>query len=306
MLSLIIIAGPTGVGKTEVALEIAERLGAEIVSADSMQVYKRMDIGTAKPTKEQQSRARHHMIDVIEPGDPFNAALFCSMAWPIIDNLCSSNRPALVAGGTGLYIKALTKGVFSCPGDNIALRNKLKAEVEANGLFSLFERLRSIDPLSASRIHPNDTYRIIRALEVFELTGCPISEHHDKHGFSKDVLSCRVLKIGLTMDRERLYQRINQRVDVMIGQGLIDEVKGLMEDGFSPKLKSMQSIGYSHAALYLAGGISLDDMLAAFKRDTRRYAKRQLTWFRKDPEIVWKGPDEVEYIWEAIDNFING
>ncbi|MBW2645249.1 MAG: tRNA (adenosine(37)-N6)-dimethylallyltransferase MiaA [Deltaproteobacteria bacterium] len=300
--SLIIIAGPTGIGKTETVLKLAEPLGAEVINADSMQVYKRMDIGTAKPTPEEQARVRHHMIDVVEPDEPFNAAQFREMAEPIIHGLHSAGKPVFVAGGTGLYIKVLTQGVFPCPEGSEEIRQELKADADALGSEALFNRLQAVDPESAASIHPNDTYRIVRALEVFELTGRPFSEHHNAHRF-KDI-PYRTLKIALTMDRAILYERIEQRVDRMLKQGLLDEVQGLLDDGFSPDLESMQSIGYSHAVKLLRGELSFDEMVRTLKRDTRRYAKRQFTWFKADPGMTWLEPGETDHMRKMVDVFL--
>jgi tRNA dimethylallyltransferase len=300
--SLIIIAGPTGIGKTETVLKLAEPLGAEVISADSMQVYKRMDIGTAKPTPEEQARVRHHMIDVVEPDEPFNAAQFREMAEPIIHGLHSSGKPVFVAGGTGLYIKVLTQGILLCPEGNEEIRQRLTDQADTLGSEVLFERLRAVDPAGAESIHPNDTYRIIRALEVFELTGRPFSEHHDIHRFKE--IPYRTLKIALTMDRAILYERIERRVDRMLKQGLLDEVQGLLDDGFSPGLKSMQSIGYSHAVKFLRGKFSFDEMVHTLKRDTRRYAKRQFTWFKADPEMTWLEPGEIDGMRKMVNVFL--
>ena len=302
MNALVIIAGPTGIGKTETVLKLGEPLGGEVIGADSMQVYKRMDIGTAKPTPEERARVRHHMIDVVEPDALFNAAIFREMAEPIIQRLHASGKPVFVAGGTGLYIKVLSRGIFPCPEGDKEIRQRFKAEANTHGRHMLFDRLQAVDPVSAAKTHPNDTYRIIRALEVFELTGRPFSEHHNAHRFQET--RYRTLKIGLTMDRAIVYEQIEQRVDRMLEQGLLDEVKGLLNNGFSPDLKSMQSIGYSHAVKFLQGRLSLDEMVHTLKRDTRRYAKRQLTWFKADPEMIWLEPDEIDDMRKRIDVFL--
>ena len=299
---IIIIAGPTGIGKTETVLKLAQPLGGDVISADSMQVYKRMDIGTAKPTPEERARVRHHMIDVVEPDALFNAAIFRNMAEPIIQRLHSCGKPVFVAGGTGLYIKVLARGIFPCPEGDKKIRQRLKDEVKTHGHHILFKRLQEVDPVSAAKMHPNDTHRIMRALEVFELTGCPFSEHHNTHRFQE--IHYRMLKIGLTRDRAFLYERIEKRVDRMLAQGLLDEVEALLNEGFSPDLKSMRSIGYSHAVRFLQGKLSLDEMVHTLKRDTRRYAKRQLTWFKADPEMVWLEPGDVDNIRKRVDVFL--
>jgi tRNA dimethylallyltransferase len=300
---LIIIAGPTGVGKTETVLKLAEPLSAEIISADSMQIYRKMDIGTAKPTREELACVPHHIIDVVEPDDPFDAAQFVRMAEPIIDRIHSSARPVFVAGGTGLYIKALIHGIFPCPRQNKEIREKLSNEAERLGPSFIFDRLRRVDPESATKIHPNDKQRIIRAIEVFELTGIPLSEHHQAHRFQK--IRHRTLKIGLTMDRGFLYERIDRRVDQMLEEGLVDEVEGILRQGFSPHIKSMQSIGYSHVTKFLHGDLSFDEMVRTLKRDTRRYAKRQLTWFGADPQVIWMELQEIDGIRKKVNAFLD-
>lgn len=300
---LIVISGPTGVGKTDAAITAAEPLGGEIISADAMQVYKHMDIGTAKPTRKQQQRVRHHLIDVVDPDEPFSAALFKEMAEARIQDLHRKGCPIFIVGGTGLYIKALTRGLFPVEGQDGAIRKKLREEVEASGLETLYRRLRMVDPEAAQRIHPNDTYRIIRALEVHQATGQPISRHQRNHGF-QDV-GYRTLSIGLTLDRAILYDRIDKRVDLMLASGFLEEVRGLLDQGYSSTLKSMRSIGYRHVADYLEGRVTWDETVSLFKRDTRHYAKRQLTWFRADPDIQWMEPDQIEEMREKIDSFLS-
>jgi len=299
---IIIIAGPTGVGKTRTAIYLAEALGAEIISADAMQVYRRMDIGTAKPTVEEQARVRHHLIDIVEPDEPFSAARFKQLADRVIKHLHRAGVVPFVVGGTGLYIKALTRGLFEADEVDESIRARLLSEAEAHGTAALHARLKKVDREAACRIHPNDSYRIIRALEVFEATGCPISSLQKQHGFSDT--SYRALKVGLFLERPVLYDRIDSRVDEMMDSGFVGEVRGLLEQGFSPELKSMQSIGYRHVAEFLRGGISRDDMVEQLKRDTRRYAKRQLTWFRADPGMVWFTPSDIEAIRRKIEAFL--
>jgi tRNA dimethylallyltransferase len=301
---VIIIAGPTCVGKTEVAMTLAEPLRGQIVSADAMQVYRHMDIGTAKPTQQEQARVRHYLIDVVDPDEPFSAARFKAAAEAVIAELHEKGHPAFVVGGTGLYIKALTQGLFRVQEGNGALRERLRAEAKDLGSSVLHQRLQDVDPEGAARIHPHDAYRIVRALEVLELTGKPLSEHHSAHGFSDDPY--QVLKIGLFLDREMLYQRINQRVDRMLEAGFLKEVKGLLSLGYSPKLKSMKSIGYRHVAEYLEGHVTWDETVGRFKRDTRRYAKRQMAWFRADPEIHWLQPSAIDIMSRKIDSFLTG
>ena len=320
--SLVIISGPTCVGKTDVAIALAEPLGAEIISADAMQVYRYMDIGTAKPTEQQRSRVRHHLIDVVYPDEPFSAARFKTMAEVVIGDLHQKERPMFVVGGTGLYIKALTRGLFpgqeqvntptlpsplkgeGLGGGDRLVRKRLRREAETLGLEALYRRLQKVDPVAAARIHPNDAYRIMRALEVYQVTGRPISHHHKTHGF-RDV-GYRTLKIGLTSDRNILYDRIDRRVDLMLASGLLEEVKWLLDQGYPSTLKSMRSIGYRHMADYLEGRTPWDETVRLFKRDTRRYAKRQLTWFRADPEILWTQPGQAGHMRRKIDSFLRG
>jgi tRNA dimethylallyltransferase len=302
--SLIVIAGPTCVGKTSTAIALAKSMGAQIVSADAMQVYRHMNIGTAKPTQEELAEVTHHLIDVVEPDEPFTAARFRTMAAAVIKRLHRERIPVFVVGGTGLYIRALTKGLFRAGENTEAARTRLRQEVQTLGTTTLYERLSAVDPAAAAKIHPNDTYRITRALEVFEATGRPISQHHRAHGFSD--APYRVIKIGLFLDREVLYDQINSRVDRMLASGFLDEVKGLLARGYGPGLKAMQSIGYRHAIAYLEGTTSWEEMIELFKRDTRRYAKRQLTWFRSDDEIIWYEPGHTNLMKAKIDAFLTG
>ena len=299
---VIIICGPTGIGKTSVAIRIAEAVSGEIISADSMQIYRHMDIGTAKPTQTELARAHHHMIDIVNPDEHFDAALFSGIAYDKVLNLDERCIVPIVAGGTGLYIKALIYGLFSADPADPNIRMRLKEEADAHGAGFLYKRLAESDPNAAEKIHPNDTYRIIRALEMVEATGKTISKHHGEHKFADK--RYKVLKIGLQMEREALYNRINQRVDVMIEKGLVDEARGLLERGYSQDLKSMQSIGYRHMVDFIKGRVSLDETIRTLKRDTRRYAKRQMTWFNADPEIVRTKPEETEDIMLRVKDFL--
>lgn len=283
---IIIICGPTGIGKTALAVELAQTLGGEIISADSMQIYKYMDIGTAKPTPAEQNQVRHHLIDVVTPDQPFDAARFSSLARDTIKTLHQRHILPFVVGGTGLYIKALVHGLFRIrPADPDLLR-QLETKARREGSITLYRQLQLCDPVTAQKIHPNDTFRIIRALEVFISTQKPISEYHARHRFAP--MPYRVLAIGLHMPREELYRRIDLRVDLMIEEGLPGEVKKLLKMGYAPDLKSMQSIGYRHMLNFLLNGLAWEEAVRTMKRDTRRYAKRQLTWFRNnDPDLRW-------------------
>ncbi len=299
---LIIICGPTGIGKTATAIEIAEMFQAEIIGADSMQIYRYMDIGTAKPTTAEQARIPHHMIDIIDPDATFDAVQYARLAREKVTRLLDRGIIPFVVGGTGFYIKSLLHGMFQSEPIDSAVRDRLIKEADERGSDLLYQRLKKCDPSAAQRLHPNDTYRIIRALETWEATGKPISEYHNTHGFSEQPFDA--LKIGLNMDRALLHERINQRVDMMIAAGFVDEVKKLLSTGYPPDLKSMQSIGYRHVVDYLQGRLSREECVRTLKRDHRRYAKRQLTWFGSDDEIIWKEPGQVKQIIPLVEGFL--
>jgi tRNA dimethylallyltransferase len=282
---VVILLGPTGVGKSLLALEWAEELRGEIISADSMQVYRYMDIGTAKPTLDDQKRVRHYLIDLVTPDQPFHAALYRTLGRKMIDQLFQNKTPIWVVGGTGLYIKTLTQGLFSSPKIDSHVRESLKQEAKEKGADALYERLKKVDPKTAFHLHPNDLFRIIRALEIFDSTGVPISFYREQHRFGeKPYLT---LKVGLEMNREMLYHRIEERVDEMLEKGFLQEVERLMEMGYGPELKPMQSLGYKQMVQFLLKEIGWDEAVGQIKRDTRHYAKRQLTWFKADPEVHW-------------------
>jgi len=282
---IVVLLGPTGAGKSKLAIEWAEELGGEIISADSLQVYRYMDIGTAKPAVDDQKRVRHHLIDLVTPDQPFHAALYRTLGRKTIDQLYENKTPIWLVGGTGLYIKTLSEGIFKSPKIDPSLRENLKKEAEEKGTESLYERLKKGDPKTAFSLHPNDLFRIVRALEVLDSTGIPISFYREQHRFGeKPYLT---LKIGLKINRDVLYRRIDERVDQMLERGLLQEVKGLMEMGYGPELKPMQSLGYRQMVQYLLQEIGLDEAVGQIKTKTRRYAKRQLTWFNADPETQW-------------------
>jgi len=300
---LTIILGPTAVGKSELAIELAQEFGLDIVNADSMQVYRGMDIGSAKPSLKERSLVTHHLIDIKDPDEEFSAAHFKEEARNSIVSLAQEGKLALVVGGTGFYIRALTKGLFPAPSADLKLREELKKKEETQGKWYLYKELEKADPEAALRIHPHDTFRIIRALEVFYLTGEPISQQQKKHQFKHSHFN--LLKIGLMRERRELYNRIEQRVDNMIKVGLVDEVKHLLKRGYPPTIKPFQSLGYKQIMSYLQGGLSLDDAVRLIKRNTKRYGKRQMTWFRKDSEIRWFIlPKQSFEISEAIKKFL--
>jgi tRNA dimethylallyltransferase len=299
---IIIICGPTGIGKTAVGLELAEKFGGEIIGADSMQIYRHMDIGTAKPTLEERCRVAHHMVDIVDPAEDFDAVQFSERARTTIAALDTQERLPFVVGGTGLYIKALLHGLFQSESVDPQIRDRLRQQLDQNGSGLLYERLEQVDPDTAGRLHPHDSYRIIRALETIESSGKSISKHHQDHGFEDDPFN--VLKIGLRIDRTQLYEHIDQRVDLMVQAGLVEEVKKLLGMGYAAELKSMQSIGYRHMVAFLAGELPWDECLRTLKRDTRRFAKRQLTWFGADPQIKWYEPHQVNEIIRLIEGFL--
>jgi tRNA dimethylallyltransferase len=300
---IIVVCGPTGIGKTATAIEIAQAFKAEIIGADSMQIYRRMDIGTAKPTPDEQSRIPHHMIDVIDPDAPFDAVRFGELARVAAAKLHERGILPLVVGGTGLYVKSFLYGMFESAPVDTKIRVRLRKEADDQGIDALYDRLKQCDPVTAHRLHPNDTYRIVRALETFEATGKPISAFQNSHGFSGPLYDA--LKIGLIMDRAALYERINARVDAMMAAGFVAEVKNLLDAGYAGDLKSMQSIGYRHMVDYLQGRLTREECVRTLKRDHRRYAKRQLTWFGADKEIVWKAPGQISDIKALIAEFLN-
>ncbi|MEA1947053.1 MAG: tRNA (adenosine(37)-N6)-dimethylallyltransferase MiaA [Thermodesulfobacteriota bacterium] len=299
---IIVICGPTALGKTSTAINLAGTFNGEIIGADSMQIYRYMDIGTAKPTTDEQACVAHHMIDLVNPDEHFDARNFAEMAHEKIIKLYARGITPFVVGGTGLYIKALVHGLFKAGPSDTHVRKRLQEQARICGPGFFHQRLIRHDPDTAERIHPNDTYRIIRALEVHELTGKTITAFQRKHGFKDNRF--RVLKIGLRINREVLYDRINHRVDAMIDSGFLDEVKGLLGMGYSDDLKSMQSIGYRHLVDFIKGRCSWDETMRTLKRDTRRYAKRQLTWFKADPKIVWKEPGQLKEIRQLIKKFL--
>ena len=295
-----VLVGATAVGKTAVALALAQRLGAEIVNADSLQVYRELDIGTAKPSREERARAPHHLIDVADPPDPYDAARFCREGRAVLDDLARRGGPPLVVGGTGLYLKALLSGLFAEGEPAPGVRDRVRRDLADLGLPALYTRLIHLDPATAARLHPHDTYRIVRALEVMAATGKPLSQFIKAHRFQDAPYA--LLKLGLTRPREELYRRIELRVELMLEAGWLDEIEGLLER-YPPTLKPLQALGYRHLINYLTGRWSWDEALTLLARDTRRYAKRQITWFGSDPEVRWFHPDQVEDMARALAEF---
>lgn len=306
MQKLIVLVGPTAIGKTELSLALAKEFGCEIISMDSMQIYKYMDIGTAKPTHEERSIVPHHLIDFVDPADDYNVSRFVSDARSSIEDIQSRNKLPMIVGGTGLYMRGLLEGMFEIASVPENIRKKLEETAQERGLDYLFGKLTEYDPESAARLHPNDRQRVMRALEIYHATGIPWSRHLKEQQQEKAAIKgdFKALKIGLHRDRELLYERINRRVGIMVAQGLLEEVEKLLSMGYTPELNSMQSIGYKHMLNYIDSTWSWEEALRLLARDTRHYAKRQLTWFGRDPEIRWFEPDENTHIASAISNFL--
>ena len=284
--TLVGIVGPTATGKTAVGIELARMLSGEIISADSMAVYRYMDIGTAKPTAGERDQAIFHLIDVVDPDEDFTVADFQRLANEAISDIHRRGKLPLLVGGTGLYVRAVTGGLNIPPAaPDKEIRERLGAEAERLGNENLLEKLRQVDPATAERLHVNDRKRIIRALEIYETTGTPMSEFHATAGTVEVPYDVRLF--GLTMSRETLYRRIEERVDEQIASGLVDEVRGLLDRGYGRELTSMRGLGYKQIAAYLEGESDLEAAVDLLKRDTRRFAKRQFTWFRADDRIEW-------------------
>jgi len=282
---LLVILGPTASGKSKLGMYIAEGLRSEIVSADSLQLYRHLDIGTAKPSREERGIVPHHMIGIIDPDEDFNAGKFRAEARKAIEELNRSGKGIILIGGTYLYVKVLLSGLIEdLPADQ-EIRNSLKKLRSEFGTEYVYERLKSLDPGAAARIHPNDYLRAERALEVFYLTGEKMSHLQSLHEFGER--DYEYIKIGIAVEREELRRRIDARVDKMMDEGLVEEVKKLRLMGYGPELKPMQSIGYKEINRYLDGEIGLEEAVGLIKRDTKRFAKRQMTWLRRDKEIDW-------------------
>lgn len=287
---LIVIVGPTSSGKSALAMEIAQSLSAGIVNADSLQVYRYLDIGTAKPTLKDRERIKHHLVDILDPDEEFNAGSFKERASNLIDHLNKDNSNIIVAGGTYLYVKILLSGLIDVVPKDPEIRDEIKKENSLKGTEYLYSKLRTIDPRAAEKIHSNDYVRIERALEVYYLTGKKISELHERHSFNESPYD--YMKIGIDVEREALRERIDHRVDNMMAQGFIDEVRSVREMGYDPGLKPMQSIGYKQINQYLDNEMELDQAVELIRRDTKRFAKRQMTWLRNDQEIKWFRPEQ--------------
>ena len=301
MNNIICIAGPTASGKTVLAATLAKELNGEVVSCDSMQVYKRMDIGTAKPTLEEMQGIPHHMIDVAEPWEDFSVSRYCDMAAPIVDDILSRGKTAVIAGGTGLYMDCLIRGNAFAPFPATGVRERLEAQADTVGMEAMLSQLRSVDPDAAGRLHLSDRKRILRALEVYLETGETITEHNRKTQAVPPRYSPLWLGLDFT-EREELYRRIDLRVGLMLQQGLVEEIRGLLAEGIPEKATAMQAIGYKEFVDALDGRCTIEEAADQVRQSSRRYAKRQLTWFRRNKAIHWLIRDTGDTGREILEN----
>jgi tRNA dimethylallyltransferase len=299
---ILVIGGPTASGKTAVGIELAKSRQGQIVSADSVQIYRCMDVGSAKPTAEERSRVVHHMIDIRNPDEDFSAGDYVREARKCISRILEEGDLPIVVGGTGLYIRSLLGGIAELPHADLGLRRELRGQEKEKGKGTLYKKLADLDPVTAGRTPPENLARVVRALEVIELTGKRLSEIHEQHCFQDRPYD--VLFICFCPDRQLLYERIDKRVDSMIEGGLLEEVLQLYGRGYSGELKSMQSLGYRHAGMALKGQLDLPGATRLMKRDTRHYAKRQVTWFRSEPGVIWCDPDDIKGIGLKVSNFL--
>lgn len=288
---VLVLVGPTASGKTTVAIELAKLLPSEIISADSRQIYQLLDIGTAKPARTQRQEVPHHFVDELPPERDFSAGEFGERAAQVIEEIFARARTPIVVGGSGLYVQALIDGIFEGPSADRELRAALERRIAAGELPHLIEELRAVDPVSAARIDPTKPRRIIRALEVYHLTGKPISQLHRE---AQRAITFAPVLFGLAWERQTLYDRIDKRCEEMLRAGLIEEVEALEQRGYTPRLNALNTVGYAEVFAYRRGEISYDEMVRLFKQNSRRYAKRQLTWFRRDRRIRWIQMEEYE------------
>jgi tRNA dimethylallyltransferase len=293
------IIGPTSSGKSQVGMIVAERMNCEIISADSRQIYKYLDIGTAKPTVNNCNKIVHHFVDELLPDQDFNAGEYLKQGRNRIEEIFNRGRQPLIVGGSGLYIGALVDGFFEGPQAHPEIRSELEDRMQKEGIESLVNELRNVDPISAAKMLPSNTRRIVRALEVYKITGTPISKHHK----TKDAASFKTVFVGLMWERKQLYKRIDERVDWMFHNGLLNEVKNLIEMGYSLRNNSLQTVGYQEVFKFFEGAISFEYMVELIKRNSRRYAKRQLAWFRRNERIKWfdiKSESDFDMVAEKI------
>jgi tRNA dimethylallyltransferase len=307
---VVVIVGPTAVGKSRIAIEVAKAFETEVLTADSRQVYRGMDVGTDKPASEDRQAVPHRLIDLVDPDESFNAGLYRRQAINEIERLYQDCRLPLVVGGTGLYVRTLLKGLCDAPQADPIVRKALRQEAEDQGYDRLYARLVNVDPVAAARLHPRDESKVIRALEVYQLSGRRMSEFQQEHGFAERPFAG--LMVGLNRDRDMLYRRIEGRIDWQLAHGLIEETKRLLAQGYQRDSAAMKGLGYRQVAEHLAGEYDAAEMVRRFKRDTRRFSKRQMTWFRKEPGIQWLMIEESESVQhtatrviEQVDRFLN-
>lgn len=297
---LVVITGPTAVGKTELSIRLAKKINGEIISADSMQVYTKMDIGTAKIKKEEMDGVKHYLIDVLDPSEDFNVVLFQQMAKEAIAEIYAKGKVPIVVGGTGFYIQALLNDInFDDNDADTSYRQELEQLAEEKGADYLHDMLRAVDEQSAETIHKNNSKRVIRALEFYHQTGKKMSEHNEEE--SKKESAYNSAYFVLTCNRELLYDRINRRIDIMVNEGLLEEVQALKEEGYGRDLVSMQGLGYKEILAYMDGELSLEEAIYILKRDTRHFAKRQLTWFRREKEVIMVDKDQLTTLDEQLE-----
>lgn len=300
---LIILTGPTAVGKTALSVKLAKAINGAIISADSMQVYRGMDIGSAKVTVEEMEGVPHYLIDVLDPDEEFHVVRFQEMAKAAMEEIYSNGQIPILTGGTGFYIQSILYDIdFTSQDEDTVFRSKLESLAKSQGNEVLHQMLKEVDPVSAEKIHANNVKRVIRALEFYEKTGKPISEHNEAEAAKDSPYSfCYFV---LNDDRDKVYSRIEKRIDLMLQAGLIDEVKSLKEKGYHKSMVSMQGLGYKEILSYLEGEISLDDAVYILKRDTRHFAKRQLTWFRREKDVIWVNKPDFDYDDDKILGFM--
>jgi tRNA dimethylallyltransferase len=304
---VLILVGPTAIGKTALSLEIALAFGCEIISMDSMQVYRHMDIGTAKASAEDRGRVPHHLLDIRDPDDQYDAAQFVRDAYQAARDIVTRGRIPLITGGTGLYLASLLNGLFEQVAVTSAVRAQVQLRLEKEGREHLYQELLKVDRESGARIHPHDTQRLMRALEIFHATGLPWSEHlRSQARTSSPALLTRVLQLSLTCDRATLYGRIEKRTCEMMREAFQQEVQWLLDQGYGQDLASMRSLGYRHMAGVLRRSWNLETARDELIRDTRRYAKRQMTWFRKHRDLQWFGLGQENKVFAAIERFLGG
>ena len=307
---VVVIVGPTAVGKSRIAVEVAKAFETEVLTADSRQVYRGMDVGTDKPASEERQAVPHRLIDLVDPNESFNAGLYRRQAIDEIERLYRDCRLPLVVGGTGLYVRTLLKGLCDAPQADPIMRAALRQEAEDQGYDRLYAKLVDVDPVAAARLHPRDESKVIRALEVYQLSGRRMSEFQQEHGFAERPFA--TLMIGLNRDRDVLYRRIEGRIDWQLAHGLIEETKQLLAQGYQRDSAAMKGLGYRQVAEHLAGEYDAAEMVRRFKRDTRHFSKRQMTWFRKEQGIQWLMIEESESVQhtatrviEQVDRFLN-